>query len=170
MTPRVPVLALALTLLLTGCQRSPDIRTGQPSGAAAPHAAVPESTTARTGIDTGNTNLIDAAIAGNSDLFAACFTEDGTILLPNNAEVVGRDSIRAQSRRLFTRIHVITGTLRTTSLHQTGDDAIEMGQWRVTGGPIGRPARSDSGTYQSTWKRKSDAWKLLRFVANPQGA
>jgi len=170
MIPRATVLAILLAAPLPACQRSPDIRTGKPAGAAAPHAAVTESTTVRSGVDTGNTNLIDAAMTGNSDLLAACFTDDGTVLLPNQAQVVGRDSIRAISRRMFTRYHVVEGTLSTTSLRQTGDDAIEMGQWRFKAGLIGRPARADSGTYQSTWKRKSNAWKLLRFVANPRGA
>jgi uncharacterized protein (TIGR02246 family) len=145
--------------------RSPALDTPAPNAA----AAGIDLASARSGIDTGNTNLIDAVIAGNSDLFAACFAQDGAMILPNGGVVTGRDSIRAVARRLLTHLHVTTGKRRTVNVRLIDDRAYETGQWAIDAGPAGASPATQAGSYVNIWKNEGGSWKLWRGIAAPPG-
>jgi ketosteroid isomerase-like protein len=165
----VPAIAIVL-VLTSGCQRAPHTDAGSPSiNTSSPDKppAGSDSASVRAGIDTGNTNLIDALIAGNSDLLAACYAQDAAIVLPNGGFVAGRDSIRALARRTLTHIHVTTGKMRTVSVRVIDDQAYETGQWAFNAGPIGGSPQTMTGSYVNIWKNERGAWKLWRAIAAP---
>ena len=166
------VVVAVTTVLLgpSGCSRrpeagSPTIDTANPNKA----PAGSDSASVRAGIDTGNTNMVDALIAGNGDLFAACFASDGAILLPNGGFVSGRDSIRALAQRSLTHVHVTTGKVRTVNVRLLDDQVYETGQWAFNGGPIGVSPLTQTGAYVNIWKNEGGAWKLWRAIAAPPG-
>jgi uncharacterized protein (TIGR02246 family) len=150
--------------LFPACQRRPGLDTS----AHAPKAPASDSASARLAIDSGNTKLLDAAIAGNPDRLAACFTDDGSLVFPNGRAIKGPDSIRVIARRLFRHYKVAGGALKTTSVRVNGNEAYETGKWTFVARSPGRKATAESGAYESVWKRRGDGWKLFRALAVPR--
>ncbi len=162
--PWLTTLALALVLV------------GAPALAQTPRAALqpapPDTAKVRAAIAAGNASFIQAWQTGDADLYASLFAEDGAMLRPGGGLTIGRESIRARMREVFSGVRMTFGTITTIDVFLIGDTVYETGSWNFTIGPIGSTtAEPDSGSYVEIWKLdKSGAWKMWRDIGVPKGA
>ena len=150
MTPRIPALAVALSL----CACNSDARKqSDASKIDVKHI-----------IDSLNTRVVAWYSAGQADSASQVFAQDVWAMPPNNMPIVGRDSLRSYQQAVFS-----TGRwdfdLKTDDVVSADSIAVERGHYglKVTAGPQARyPSFEDHGNYIALWRRESDGhWRQV---------
>lgn len=126
---------------------------------------VPDTTAARTAIDSLNEELMDCWSAGEYECVAAMFAQDGWQLMPNAQAQAGTDAIQRFWQQAFGwgKWEV---TLQTSVLEQSGPVAVERGKYTLrfaadTAAPPSRPSAQDHGNYIVHWRFDSDGrWRM----------
>ena len=119
---------------------------------------------ARQSIDSVNAKVEGWYAANQPDSIASVFASDAWLMPPNDAAVVGQDSILAFWRNAL-RMGKWGFDLRTEDLIAADSVLVERGQFtlKFTPGPNAPiPAFDDRGNYVTVWRRQSDGnWRIV---------
>ena len=124
-----------------------------------------DADSARTGIAAQNRRFEAAMAAGSADSLAVLYTEDGAMMAPNMAGVMGREGIRAAFGPMM-QGGKATLTLNTVAVAANGPMAVERGTYHFTYTPTRGPAQPDSGKYLVHWKKVSGTWLMADDMWN----
>jgi ketosteroid isomerase-like protein len=119
---------------------------------------------ARRAIDSLNSKIMAWYSAGQADSASEVFAQDVWAMPPNNAPIVGRDSLRSFQKATFA-----TGKwdfdLKTDDVVSADSLAVERGHYtlNVTAGPQAHyPSFKDQGNYIQLWRKDSDGhWRTV---------
>lgn len=114
----------------------------------------------RSDIDALNAQLIQGLEKGDAAMLASCYTADAQMMPPGMPTVTGA-GIR-QLWQGFIDMGVTGAALKTLSLEEFGDTAIETGQYEmhVQGEVV------DVGKYVVVHRKTADGWKLGTDIFN----
>jgi ketosteroid isomerase-like protein len=122
-----------------------------------------EAASARTAIEASNVQFMAHFNAGHGDSVAAFYTENGSVMAPNQPAASGRQAI-AQAMALGAVSPVLN--LVTTSVVANGNLAVELGTYKITLSPPGAPALTDTGKYMVYWHKVGDRWMMAADIWN----
>ena len=127
----------------------------------------PSADEVRAAIEAQNRAFGEAVRAGDIAAIGALYTEDGAVLPPNAAKVMGRAGVAEFWRA--TLAGGVAGAVLTTEevAYAGGDTATEVGSAALSAkdGSV-----VDEGKYVVLWKREGDAWRLHRDIWNSNRA
>jgi ketosteroid isomerase-like protein len=110
---------------------------------------------ARCAVEAANSKFREAVRLGKAGDIAALYTEDASVLPPNQGIVRGRESIEA-----FWRAVLDTGVkdavLTTAEVGVSGRWIREIGTFTIKIWPEGKAAWEDKGKYLVIWKKEDD--------------
>lgn len=112
----------------------------------------------RAEIEAVNRQLMDA-VPGDAAAAAALYTDNARVLPPNIEPVVGKAAIQELFQSLAD-MGAKTLKLKTGSVHDFGDAAVEEGDYAFELQPEGSEVMTDLGTYVVMWRRDGGEWKL----------
>jgi uncharacterized protein (TIGR02246 family) len=111
-------------------------------------------------IEETNAKFTEAFNRGDAAGVAALYTDDATVMPPNDEMVKGRQGIQDLLNG-FMQMGGKDLTLTTVDVSGSGNTAYEIGKYSFTLQPEGQAAMTDSGKYVVVWKRQADGtWKL----------
>lgn len=141
-------IALALSSLILACQ------------APAPAPTPPADATAD--LAAQNERFMAAVAAKDAAGLATLYTENGSVLAPNAAEVRGRAAVQGFWQAVMD-MGIAGATLTTVEVSNTDTDAIEVGTFvlRTADG-----TEADNGKYIVWWKKSDAGWQLHRDIFN----
>ena len=118
---------------------------------------------ARASIDSVNAKVEGWYAANQPDSVASLFARDAWLMPPNDAAVVGQDSIRGFWRNML-RMGKWAFDLRAEDVIASDSVRVERGQYTVKFTPNANapiPAFDDRGNYVTVWRRQSDGqWRI----------
>lgn len=118
---------------------------------------------ARGSIDSINAKLEGWYASNRPDSVASTFARDAWLMPPNEAPVIGQDSIRAFWTNML-RMGKWAFDLRTEDVIAGDSVRVERGQYTVKFTPNANapiPAFDDRGNYVTVWRRQSDGqWRI----------
>lgn len=104
-----------------------------------------------------------AARAGDANALADTYAADALLLPPNMPMLRGREAIRAFWSGLLGSASAVDLTLNTTEVQQSGDLAMEMGQYRLHMTPKNATTPvNDEGKFLLAWRKVDGQWKIAR--------
>lgn len=154
---RVTLSLLGLVVGLVGCQPAPETADQAKERMSAEAAA------AKTAIEASNASFMAHFNAGHGDSVATFYTEDGTVMAPNQPAASGRQAI-AQAMALGAANPTLT--LVTGSVVANGPLAVELGTYTITLAPSGAASITDSGKYMVSWHKVGDRWLMAADIWN----
>ena len=115
---------------------------------------------ARSGIDAGNRQFMEALTKGDAAGIATLYTKKGQLLPPNSDFVTGPTAIQSYWRGAIEK-GVKGAVLETLEVEAHGDLAYEVGRYtlRAADGQV-----ADTGKYLLIWKQDGGAWKVHRDI------
>ncbi len=120
----------------------------------------------RKAIEETNAKFAEAFNRGDAAAVAALYTDDATMLPPNDEAVQGKQKIQEFGDGLV-KMGAKGLTLTTVSVGGNGDTAYEIGKYTITIQPEGQAAMLDTGKYVVVWKKQADgAWRLHADIWN----
>lgn len=128
-----------------------------------------ESAAARQAIEAANANFARWFAAGQSDSTTSMYTENATVMPPNQKAATGRQAIKASFDGLFA-MGTWTIALTPGSVIANGPLAVESGTYVLgfTPGPNAPPgmAPADTGKYLVHWQQVGGQWMLAHDIWN----
>ncbi|MGY1636636.1 YybH family protein [Geodermatophilus sp. SYSU D00742] len=120
----------------------------------------------RSDIDALNATFVKAMEAGDAAMMASVYAPDARLLPPGSPVVEGSAAIEQFWRGLLEQ-GPLGGALKTVSLEELGDVAVEEGQYEMrAGGTV-----VDVGKYVVVHRRQPDgSWKWARDIFNSDQA
>ena len=119
----------------------------------------------RSDIDALNAQFVQALERGDAAGVAACYAPDAQVMPPNSPTLTG-DGIQALWQG-FLDMGVTGGALKTVSLEEHGDTAVEVGEYEVR---VGTDV-VDNGSYVVVHRQQPDgSWKLGTDIFNSDRA
>lgn len=152
-------LLLLVALLLSACQTLP------PPPVAAAQTPAEDVTAA---ILTTWDEYVASTLTSDVDRRLALWADDGVILRPGKAPVVGKEAIYERVAGSFSSTTYEEMTIDNVEVEVSGDMAFARGTYMVKGvaNATGAPIFVD-GTYMSIFKRQADgSWKLYRDMTH----
>lgn len=120
--------------------------------------------TARRSIDSLNAKVEGWYATNQPDSVASVFARDAWLIPPNDAPVIGQDSIRAFWRNMLGMGHWAFD-LRVEDVIATDSVRVERGQFTLKFTPASNapiPAFDDRGNYVTVWRRETDGnWRIV---------
>ncbi|MEE9277686.1 MAG: DUF4440 domain-containing protein [Dehalococcoidia bacterium] len=118
------------------------------------------------GITDTNSQFIAAIARGDAAGCAAVYPDDGILLPPNAPTFTGRQAIQEFWQGAID-MGVKGANLKTVSLEEHGNTAIEIGAYTLDIQPPDGDATQDIGKYVVIWKRQSDgSWMWAIDIFN----
>ena len=116
----------------------------------------------RAEIDAANKRFMETFARADGSALSEMYTEDAQLLPPGSQAIEGRAGIETLWTGLFA-LPVKEIQLETRDLFGHGDDACEVGRYRLVGndGSI-----FEAGKYTVIWRRQEGGWKLHRDMWN----
>jgi uncharacterized protein (TIGR02246 family) len=114
----------------------------------------------RKAIEEGGAKWTEAFNRGDAAGVATLYTDDATLLPPNNEMLHGKQKIQEfWSGGIQMGLKDVAFAI--VDVGGSGDTAYEIGKYSLTIQPEGQAAMTDSGKYVVVWKRQADGtWKL----------
>lgn len=107
------------------------------------------------------------ARAGDANVLASAYTADAVLFPPNAPMMRGRDAILAFWSAFLGSASNVDLTLTTTDVQQSGDLAVETGQYRLHMTPKTAAAPIiDEGKFLLAWRKVDGQWKIVRDMFN----
>ena len=124
---------------------------------------------ARTAIDKGNAQWIEAWDKADASLIASLFANDGVLLGRNGKFFKGTKQILEHMKPVLEGAGKgVKATVTTVDLWLNGDTAYETGKYTYKFQEKGQPV-TEEGRYVTIWKRQSDgAWKIVMDLGVPK--
>jgi len=125
---------------------------------------------ARTAIDKGNAQWVEAWDKADASLIASLFANDGVLLGRHGNFFKGPEQILARMKTVLESAGKgVKATVKTVDLWLDGDTAYETGTYSYRYQEKGKPV-NEEGRYVTIWKRQSDgAWKIIMDMGVPKG-
>jgi uncharacterized protein (TIGR02246 family) len=114
----------------------------------------------RAAIDSLHTAFAAAAVAGDFAKVASMYTEDASVMAPNQPVATGRMAIQ-QALSAFPPLGEMK--LIAHDVNGSGDLAAVRGTYALLMAPPGSPAISDTGSYVELWKKQADGKWLMAW-------
>jgi uncharacterized protein (TIGR02246 family) len=123
----------------------------------------------RQAIEAANQRFVAAFNQGDAATVAGLYATDAAVLPPGQARVDGRSGIQQ-----FWKGAIDAGSkdlgLETVEVVEDGDNAAEVGRWRLSV-PTGKgDAQTVAGKYVVLWRRAGGDWQLYRDIWNADPA
>lgn len=120
----------------------------------------------RKAIEETNAKWAEAFNQGDAAAVAAQYTDNATLMPPNNEIIHGTEGIQ-QFWSGAIQMGVTDVTLTTVDLEGSGNLAYEIGKYSLAIQPEGQEIMKDAGKYIVVWKRRVDGtWKLQADIWN----
>ncbi|MCC3861150.1 YybH family protein [Pseudemcibacter aquimaris] len=120
---------------------------------------------AEEGIAKTNAEFVTAFNEGNPSGVAACYSEDGQFMVPGVPTMDGREAIANGLKGLMDS--GVTGIeLKTNEVFDFGDNAIEVGEYKLYAGD----SQADHGRFLVYWQNIDGKWYLKRDTINSLSA
>ncbi|MFQ5823866.1 MAG: YybH family protein [bacterium] len=120
----------------------------------------------RKAIEETNAKFVEAFNQGDAAAVVALYTEDASILPPNNEMIQGREGVQ-QFWNGAMQMGIKNVALTTVDLNGSGNLVYEIGRYSLTIQPEGQEVMKDSGKYIVVWKHQEDGtWKLHTDIWN----
>ena len=118
-------------------------------------------------IDRVRETHVAALNAGDAEVWAAQFTDDGVQMPPNAPANVGRTMIGSWSLAFLDQFR-LQFSLAVDEVRVLGEWAFERGDYMISLNPkAGGPTMQDIGKYITIYQRKSgDTWRIARDIWN----
>jgi uncharacterized protein (TIGR02246 family) len=134
------------------------------SGLAACSSGTSSNQAAMAAIDKLHQDDVAATLSQNPDQLAALWTDDGVLLTPGNAPVIGKQTIREGATHSVAKI--VSYTPRIQDVSVTGDLAVEWGYFDVT---FQDPNQQQTGAFHGRFlramkKQQDGSWKFTRVM------
>lgn len=124
-------------------------------------ATAQKSTSLGPAVDRTRNEHIRAVNAGDVGAAVGQFASDGVFLPPGAPALTGA-ALRGWFTQVFGLFHIQGFTIQPDVVEQSGDIAIEHGQWRATFQPKdGSPAMPAGGTYLTVYAQQADGSALI---------
>jgi uncharacterized protein (TIGR02246 family) len=117
------------------------------------------------GLQTTYLAALDGSDAGQ---YAALFTDDGVLMVPNEPPVNGSDAIDAQLQAVFDRTDFENHDISTTEMVVLGDWAFARGTLTGTMAqiPDGEPLESTRSWVMIFQRQPGGSWRIARYILN----
>jgi uncharacterized protein (TIGR02246 family) len=135
----------------------------------APAGAKPLSSADQDGIRAADLAFAAAANAGNVDAVAAVYTDEATLLPPNQPPRKGREAIREFWGGML-GAYSVRFEVETVAIEGLGDLAYALGRYNLTATPKakGQPAIEEEGKFVEILRRQPDgSWKYVVDMYSP---
>lgn len=120
----------------------------------------------RKAIEAGNAKWVEAFNRGDTAGVAASYTDDATLLPPNNEMIQGRQGIQKFWSGAI-EMGLKDASLTTVDVGGSGDTAYEIGKYTLKIQAAGQEGVTDSGKYLVVWQRQANGtWKLHADIWN----
>ncbi|MFE0136783.1 YybH family protein [Streptomyces sp. NPDC059037] len=107
----------------------------------------------------------DAAMMHDYDRFAALFTQDGALRIPDaGIALVGREEIRAGIERLQANWNYFVQTVHPGTIRVEGDRAAGRAYIAEFGTLRDGSSHANHAVYHDRYQRTSDGWKFMERV------
>jgi uncharacterized protein (TIGR02246 family) len=138
----------------------------QPRERPAQSAALAE---ARTAIDKGNTQWVDAWDKANASLIAGLFAPEGILLGRNGKTFKGQNQVFERMNTVMSAAGKgVKATVTTVDLWLDGDTAYETGTYSYKYQEKSKPV-NDEGRYVTIWRKQGDgSWKIIVDMGVPK--
>lgn len=124
-------------------------------------ATAQKSTSLGHAVEQTRNEHIRAVNAGDVEAAVGQFAPDGVFLPPGAPALTGA-ALRGWFTQVFGLFHIQGFTIQPDVVEQSGDIAIEHGQWRATFQPKdGSPAMPAGGTYLTVYAQQADGSALI---------
>ena len=126
-----------------------------------------QSGDAENAIRKANAELMTAFRSGDANAVANVYAADAMVLAANTPAVRSRDAIRTFFTHFLGGAASIDVTLTTSDVQQSGDLAVETGQYvlHITPKNAALPV-TDQGKYLVAWRKIEGQWKITRDAFN----
>ncbi|PYI54261.1 nuclear transport factor 2 family protein [Paenibacillus flagellatus] len=106
----------------------------------------------------------DAAMMRDPDRLASLFTEDGVWRIPHVMEFVGRERIRAGSKRLQSQWDFFVQTTHPGTIRLEGDTAVGRAYISELARLLDGRSGLNYAVYHDRYRRTEDGWKFAERV------
>jgi len=165
MSRTTPVAVASLLLWTLACNPAPKTEAAGVGAGAAVAGLSAEDEAAIHAVDT---EWARAATAGDGNAIAALYTDDATVLPPN--EPIRQGAAAKQYWVDFTNAVSGSAELTTTAVEGRGDLAIAVGNYRMSLTPKqagAKPLPVDAGKYLEVLRKQADgSWKISHDIWN----
>ncbi len=145
-----------MAALAAACQTETPEQTGTTEEIAT------DTETIRQGIETTNDQFEQAVLTGDGAALAVIYTTDGVVMSPNMPRAEGTEAIASFWNGMMaegppTAINLTTDRVIVA---ESGDLAVEIGTYEVSGSTPDGVAWEEAGKYSNTWQNVDGEWKL----------
>jgi len=152
MKVRYVLMSMLMGVLLTACTQSTEAPVAEPAVDVAAEEAAVRAVSAR---------WLELAKAKDSAGAAALFDEDGVLMRQGQETAVGAAAIQEAIAAEYASDpgSVIDWSTEGVEVARSGDLAVELGEWRLTG--LGADGTGeDHGTYMTLYRKVGGEWKV----------
>ncbi|MFN2453055.1 MAG: SgcJ/EcaC family oxidoreductase [Pyrinomonadaceae bacterium] len=122
----------------------------------------------REAITSANQNFMDAFKRGDAAGIAALYTDEATLLPPDNPMMSGREAIQSFWQGAM-NMGIKEAKLETVEVEVEGNLASEVGSFALTVRPESGEGTTLTGKYVVVWKNQGGTWKLHVDIWNTNG-
>src|SRR2546421_6819546 len=119
-------------------------------------------------ITSANQKFMDAFKRGDAAAVAALYTNDATLLPPDNQMMSGREAIHSFWQGAM-KMGIKEAKLETVGVEAQGNLAYEIGRFALTIEPGGGGGTTLTGKYVVVWKERGGSWRLHVDIWNTNG-
>lgn len=117
-------------------------------------------------IEETNAKFVEAFNQGDATAVAALYTDDATIMPPNNKMIQGKEGVQEFWNRAI-QMGLKDLSLTTVNLDGSGSIVYEIGKYSLGIEAEGQEIMRDSGKYVVVWQAQEDgSWKLHADIWN----
>ena len=106
--------------------------------------------------------------ASDAEQYAALFTDDGVLMVPNEPPVNGSEAIDAELQAVFDQVGFENHDISTAEMVVLGDWAFARGTLTGTmaGRPDGEPFESTRSWVMIFQRQPEGSWRIARYILN----
>lgn len=160
-------LLFTLPLVLAACAPEAEPRSDAPADVA--DTATPAATVDPVAEEQAIRDRIAAyeeAANANAQALADFFLPDGVVMPPNAPAARGPSGVAEAMGPMFEMVDGVDFQTESIDMAESGELAVEYGQYSLTGTLPDDSPFSDEGSYLVTWKKEDGEWMVLYDIFN----